>query len=396
MNVFKAYIKLIPAYLPSMLLYVGLFLILLLITVNSRESDSANFVPSFGDYSVSVAVFDEDNSDESRALVKFIGESPNVTVEDVKPENLQDSLFYRKISYALTVNKGYGEGLRSGNTKGILSSEIINNSTSAVFFDSKLSSYINCVSLYLKGGYDMDSAAAEAAKQLEKGVNTKTYQRDNGWKDENSSVFYFFNYLPYILLMMIVQVLVPTFITFMNDELRSRTLCSPISPVAYTAQIIAGAVTVCIGITILFTAMGMAITKGALLNYLVGYSVLQLIVFTLICLAIAVLVGVLASSSKKKTGYVASMVSNVLGLGMAFLCGVFVPQSLLGEAVLNAGKLLPAYWYIRANNLIMGADGAVYNESEILSCIVVQILFAAAIFAAALLASGLRKGRRSN
>lgn len=395
MNVFKAYIKLIPSFGLSILLYVVLFAFLLLMTVNSGDEMTLN-ASDFGDFSVSAAVFDEDDSPESRALVKFIEESPNVTVEEVKPENLQDNLFYRRISYALTINKGYGEGIRTGNTKGIMSSEVISNSTSAAFFDSMLSSYVSCVSLYLKGGYDTDAAVTEAAKQLEKGINTKTYQRDNGWNDENRPVYYFFNYMPYILLMMVLQILIPTFIAFMNDDLRSRTLCAPINPVSYTVQVVTGSFMICIGVIALLCGVGTIITSGKIIDYLMGYSFLQLFVFMLVSLAIAVLIGVIFTGSKKSTGYITSMFSNVLGLGMAFLCGVFVPQSLLGEEILNVGKFLPAYWYVRANNLIMGADSAVYNESEILSCIGVQALFAAAIFAVALLVSGLKKGRRSN
>lgn len=395
MNVFKAYIKLIPSFCPSILLYGMLFAFLLLMTVNSSDEMSIN-ASDFGDFSVSAAIFDEDNSPESKALVKFIEESPNVTVMEVKPENLQDNLFYRRINYALTVNKGYGEGLRSGNTKGIMSSEVISNSTSAAFFDSMLSSYVSCVSLYLKGGYDVDSAVTEAARQLEKGINTKNYQRDNGWNEENRSVYYFFNYMPYILLMMVLQILIPTFVAFMNDDLRSRTLCSPINPVSYTIQVVAGSFMICIGVIVLLCGVGTIITGGKIIDYLLGYSSLQLFVFMLISLAIAVLIGVIFSSSKKSTGYVSSMFSNVLGLGMAFLCGVFVPQSLLGEEILNTGKFLPAYWFVKANNLIMGADNAIYNESEILACIGVQALFAAAIFAVALLVSGLKKGKRSS
>ncbi|MCM1054870.1 MAG: ABC transporter permease [Bacteroides sp.] len=396
MNIYKAYIKLIPTFLPSILLYVGIFAVLLIMTMNASKDEAGMGVVAVGDFSVRAAVFDEDNSAESEALVKFMEDNPNILLIEVKPENLQDSLFYRKIHYALTINKGYGESLRIGNTNGILSSRVINSSTSAAFFESTLSSYISCADLYLKGGCDIDTALTETAKQLENGISLKSYRRENGWREENSTVFYFFNYLPYILFMLILQTLVPTFTAFMNDDLRSRTLCSPIRPVSYTAQIIAGALTVSAGIIALLLGAGVIITGGSLSDFLFSRSTLQVLVFALICIAVSVLVGVLFSDSKKTTGYITSMISNVLGLGMSFLCGVFVRQSLLGEEILNIGKLLPAYWYVRANNLIMGADNTVYDEKEILSCIGVQLLFAAAIFAAALLVSGLKKGKRNS
>ena len=81
---------------------------------------------------------------------------------------------------------------------------------------------------------------------------------------------------------------------------------------------------------------------------------------------------------------------------MSFLCGVFVKQSLLGEEILNVGKFLPAYWYVRANNMIFGGDGAVFDQKEVWVSIGIEALFAAAMLAAALLAAQIIKGKRSS
>jgi ABC-2 type transport system permease protein len=51
------------------------------------------------------------------------------------------------------------------------------------------------------------------------------------------------------------------------------------------------------------------------------------------------------------------LVTNVVALGMSFLCGVFVPQSMMGERVLRIAHFLPAYWYVRINNLLAGVSG---------------------------------------
>lgn len=394
MSVFKTYLKLIPSHISSLLLYSIIFIVLLLMTVNSKGGINGG-AEDFLNFHTLTSVTDKDNTEESRALMKFIENHPNITVVETEEDKIQDSLYYRKIEYALCINEGFGEGLRSGNTDGILSAETVGNSNYSMYMETQLSSYLDAARLYIKGGFESTEACEMAGKRLGEGVETVSYQRENGWDGEKSGAYFFYNFMPYILLMMIMQALIPTFSSFMNEDMRSRTLCSSISSVSYTAQVITGAFVVCMGILAAMYAAGAAISGGKIFNSTLPYSALQLFVFMLFGLALAALLGVICSDSKKKAAMVASMVSNVLGLGMSFLCGVFVSQSLLGEEILNFGKLFPAYWYVRANNIIYGADGAVFDSGEVMACIGIQALFATAVFAVTLVVSKVKKGRRT-
>ncbi len=394
MNIFKTYLKLITSYLPSLWLYGGIFVLLLAMTINSKSGLNGG-AEDYLNFHTLAAVIDKDDTEESRGLMKFIENNPNITLVETEEDKIQDSLYYRKIEYALFIDKGFGEGLRSGNAENILSAEMVENSNSAMYMEARLSAYLDAVRLYMKGGFTCAEAGEMAAQGLAEGVETINYQRENGWESENSGAYFFYNFMPYVLLAMILQALIPTFSSFMNEDLRSRSLCSPISPVSYTAQIIMGSFVIGLGIMAVMYAVGAAISGAAIFNSTFIYSFLQLLAYLLLCLALAALIGILCSESKKKAAMVASMVSNVLGLGMSFLCGVFVSQSLLGEDILNIGKLLPAYWYVKANNMIYGADGEVFNSGEVMMCIVIQALFAAAVFAVALTASGIKKGKRT-
>ena len=66
---------------------------------------------------------------------------------------------------------------------------------------------------------------------------------------------------------------------------------------------------------------------------------------------------------------------------MSFLCGIFVPQSMLSDSVLKAGQFLPAYWYVRANNMLFGISGEVFQTRTFLQYLGVECLFAGALFA---------------
>ncbi len=81
-------------------------------------------------------------------------------------------------------------------------------------------------------------------------------------------------------------------------------------------------------------------------------------------------------------------------LGICFLSGVFLDQAFLGETVLKFAGFSPGFWYIKAVNGIKEMT-AFDSESlkPILSCMFIQLAFAAACIIVALVAS---KQKRQN
>jgi ABC-2 type transport system permease protein len=123
--------------------------------------------------------------------------------------------------------------------------------------------------------------------------------------------------------------------------------------------------------------MGMGIMKnGEMFSGRIWYAVLNTLAFTIISIAIAMLI---ASFNVSEDAL--SFISVVLGLGMSFLCGMFVPLELLDSKVIAIGRFLPLYWYIRANNMICGSGNELFNLSKVMKFMGVELLFAVAIFA---------------
>ena len=85
-----------------------------------------------------------------------------------------------------------------------------------------------------------------------------------------------------------------------------------------------------------------------------------------------------------------NIATNIIGLGMSFLCGVFVPQELLSEKVLDVSRFLPAYWYVRTNDMLAGISGEIFSTSSYLTYIGIQLLFAAFLFISYILISRIR------
>lgn len=77
------------------------------------------------------------------------------------------------------------------------------------------------------------------------------------------------------------------------------------------------------------------------------WYVINSFVFTLCSLTMALFISGLISNKNAITGVV-----NVVALGSAFLCGAFIPMSMLPDGVLKFAHVLPSYWYIKSNELL--------------------------------------------
>ena len=98
--------------------------------------------------------------------------------------------------------------------------------------------------------------------------------------------------------------------------------------------------------------------------------ILNMLVYACVALSLAFLVSKLTQSEQ-----ILSMCANVISLGMAFLCGIFVPREFLSDTVMAIAHFLPAYWYANATDAIDNfASGS--SVSGIFVSMGVQMLFA--------------------
>jgi ABC-2 type transport system permease protein len=113
------------------------------------------------------------------------------------------------------------------------------------------------------------------------------------------------------------------------------------------------------------------------------YAVFNSFIFAVVVASIAVF-----TSSFEPSENVLNLITQVLSLGMSFICGIFIPMDMLSDSVLSVARFLPAYWYVRANNMI--ADISPYSHSEVMMCYMIQILYAVALLLLTLLVRKVR------
>lgn len=388
MQVFKTFFRIAKKKLPGTAIYFVIFLVIMLLQSQLSNKDVDT---SFQSSSLDICVIDEDHSDASKALTDYLGSIHTLTtLRDTDAETLQDNLFYQRISYVLTIPKGFESNLTSGNTKNIVDSSKRKNSASGYFVDQQIDVYLNSLNLYLSGGYSLEDAIAltdASISDLEEVEMVSFDAKSN--TDTNSTLFSFFQYIPYVLILILFMGLTPILVTFRKKDIQNRIDCSSISLMSKNMQLTLGCALFSLFVWGIFMIAGLC-TYGAkqFFNEYSLYCILNSFVFLCVSLALALFISTFSLSENAL-----NMVANVVALGMSFLCGVFVPQWFLGESVLTAARFFPAYWYVRIINMFSGATGEMVSMTTYWRFLGIQFIFAIAIFALYLLSDKIKKNK---
>ena len=377
MQVFKLFFKIAKTKWLATLIFLGIFLLILSFT------DVGQGATEFSSSKMALTIYDHDNSDASKRLCEYLGKNNEIVEIKDDKDTLIDALYVTSTNYVIDINEGFEEKLAKGETEGLFTTRYLHDSYTNRLADTTLDTYVSTVRAYMAGGMELDKAltSAEEALAVKTDVTMETFSEN---KSESKAAA-FFNYLPYALLSIIVSVLCPVIIAMNKKEVGFRTKCSSIKFSTVTAQTI-GASGIFVAIIWVFLMVLGIFKNGGMYSGNMWYGVLNSVSFTLVSVAIALLFAELGVDDN-----VQAFATQVIGLGMAFLCGMFVPQEMLSSGVLAVGRFLPAYWYVKANNMICGIGAEPFQSSTVLICIGIQVLFAAAIFAVSLIVKKQKK-----
>lgn len=373
MQVFKAFFHIANKRKHAALIYLGIYAaITVLLALTGQDSYNDNFQAS----ALAVSVADEDDSAASQALTDYLASIHTVNEFDGDKETLLDQIYYRWLNYSLTIPAGFEENLLAGETDGLLSKMTIPGSTRGHYVDQQITQYIQTLQLYVNSGCTLETAIEKTNASIASvpEVSVVSFHADEA--STNSTVFYFFQYMPYIFIAILFAGMAPILVTMDGNGLKERTSCSALPSGKRTGQLALGCMIYSLAVWVLFMLLYFGLYREDALQINSLYAILNSFVFLLFSTATALLVSRFSPDDN-----VLNMLANIIGMGMSFLCGVFVPQSMLSVPVLNVAKFLPAYWYIRANNMLGGFGKEVFDMEFYWLCIGIQLLFTVAVFA---------------
>lgn len=369
MTVFKGFLTITKRNMGMIFLYIAIFLTISF-SVQAMLGDEG--AVSFERESLNIAVIDRDGSELAEGLTSYLGGYH--TLKDLPDDKsiLQDRLFYREVNYIVTIPENFEEKCLAEGEK--LSVTKVPGSTSGYYVDQQINTFLNDVRILTKGGFSLSDAVAEVQKNTEITPEVTLIDK-NGHGGELPGHAFMFQYMPYILLSILCYTLGYIMIAFSKPEVRKRTLCSSMSARSMSLQLLLGYVTIGALVWILCTMMPVIVYgKEFLTDAHLPYYLMNSFLMMLVSLSLSFLI-----SAFLKNEDLISAIVNVLTLGMAFTCGVFVSMDVLGKGVKTVARFLPVYWYEVANELIGG--NAVFSEAQLQTlyqCFGIQLLFAAA------------------
>lgn len=375
MQVCKTFARVAKKNLPNTFIYFVVFMVILIaMSANASATNGKQFQVS----SVNLCIFDEDHSTASTALSDYLSSLHHiVSLDSSDRDTLQDNMYYYQIDYVLTIPKGFEQNLTSQSIENLVETSKRKDSCSGYFVDRQIDNYIQALMLYMKSGSSISDAIASTNTSLAAVPEVETVSFIDTEKSGNDTMYYFFQYFPYVILMMLLEGLSPVLMAFRKPLMKARLSCGALPQSRISAQLGLGCLIYVFLWWLGFLAIATVLYGPAQLFSRNGlFCILNSAVYLLIATAIALLLG-----SFPMDFNIINMIANILGLGMSFLCGIFVPQAYLGEKVLTVGRFLPAYWYVRITNMFASYSDDVYKSQDYWMCIGIQMLFFAAISA---------------
>ncbi len=387
MQVFNAFVKIAKKKFVATLMYLAMFLVLISIMSKlTQKTINTQFEAS----ELSICINDEDQSTASEALTDYLSSiHKRVILDSYDSETLQDYIFFQKIDFVVTIPKGFEKNLVDGHTDQLLQTSKLGQSAGGYFAEQQIDTYLSTVLLYQNGGFTLEESLDKTLASLENASEVKMINFSDTTATQRSDIFYYFQFVPYTILLMLILGLSPILITFRKKDLGARINCSSLSQTSRNTQLITGCIAYSVFLWIVFMVVALILYHPDQLFSTNGLlCILNSFVFLLIGTSITLLISTFPLSSNAL-----NMVANVVTLSMSFLTGIFVPQWYLGSKVLSVSRFLPTYWYIRSNNMIGSLSSELMDMKQYWLFLGIQFAFVPAILAIYLVCSKQRKHR---
>lgn len=331
-----------------------------------------------------VAIINYDDSSFSKGLVDYLKDNTKVVDIDSSEAIIKEAIYFQTVSFVYEIPKNFGNDFFAG-YRPIISTYSVQGSD-AIQAGMLSENYLRLakplivagmnqsdVVVYLKDNHSTSKTTVEINSQK---VNSEFWR-----------VQYFYNFVSYVFLALCIMIVSALMIIFYSQKIKRRNYISPVSYSSITKQLFLGNLIYVIGIWLLFVGLSFVLYPKMMLTINGLLYVASSLVFCVFALSIGFMVGSLIKNKNAVSG-----ITNVVALGSSFLCGVFMPQELLGESVIKVAKFFPTYWYVKSNEIIAGLSEYSFESLKpVVDNMLIVFSFAVAIFVITFLVGLLRR-----
>ena len=339
MTVFKTFLKILNKNKAMIIVYT-----LLLILFGGFSMSSQDKSLAFNAVKPDVLIVNNDKEEGiTKGFIDYIKENSNNPKVKDNEEARNDALFYNDVDYIIYIPDGFSKDFMNGNINSIDVKK--GNNFNASYAEMMINRYLKVASIYRNKVTNESELVNLVSNNLKN--NTEIEVTTKLDTDSLEQAQFFFNFESYSLLVCLIFIISLILSIFNSDKIRKRNIISSTSYKRNNRILLLSNLLYAFCIWLLYFILAIIILGDILwtsngIMYIIN-SFIHLLAIT----SMAFFIGNVVTNKDAING-----VTNVIGIGTSFLCGVFVPLSYLPDTVISIAKFLPTYYYVKSNDII--------------------------------------------
>ena len=343
MTVFKTFLKILRKNIAMIIVYTMILVIFGGFSMNAQDKSLA-----FNAVKPDILIV---NNDEEIGITKnfinYIKENSNTPSIKDNEEARNDALFYNDTDYIIYIPKNFNEDFINNNINNLEVKK--GNNFNASYAEMMINRYLKIASIYKNKIENIDELTKKIDETLENETQIEITTKLDTDKLERAQ--FFFNFESYSLLICLIFIISLMLSIFNNEKIKKRTIISSTNYKKNNRILLLSNLLYAFIIWLIYLLLAIIILGNILwtsngIMYILN-SFIHLITIT----SLAFLIGTIVTNKDAVNG-----ITNVVGIGTSFLCGVFVPLSYLPDTVIKLAHILPTYYYVKSNEIITGLE----------------------------------------
>lgn len=376
MPIFKLCLKIFKRKSKQISIYFGIFI---MISILFASSGNPNEQIGFSQSKTRIAIFTQ----ESTPLVDGLKEALSdvaifMDIED-SDEAIQDALYFREISYAIRIPQGFSQDFMAGKEP-LITKTTLGDVSSSIYVNIKVEQYFNLANLYLNLMPEINQESLKTYILEDLSKDAQVSIAGPGEAVAQGNMKFYFNYLAYTFMFVAIMGVSTIMLVFNDTKIKNRNSCSPIPAKDTVLQLFMAITVFSFFSWIVLVLLSLYFGRYEIRNENTIYFIINSFIFMLSTSSLSFLIGNLVKGREAISG-----AANIITLGACFISGVFVPQEIMSEKVLNIASFFPTYWYIKGNGLISSMTNLdMLKFNPLSNAMLTQIGFALAFFVLAM------------
>ena len=358
MTVFKTLLKILNKNKTIVIMYTVILLIFGGINMNSNEK-TTSFIASKPDILI---VNRDEEVGITKDFINYIKENSNTPTVADSEDARNDALFYEDADYIVYIPENFHIDFMNGNTPEL---EIKRSGDyNSEFAEMLITRYLGVAESYRGSFSNEEELIAKIDETLSQNVEaTITSKLDT--TSLNRAAFYY-SFASYSIMACLIYIICLVLQVFNSEKIRKRTVISSKNYRKHTRELLLSNCAYAFLVWALYVGVSFILLGNVMPSKHGALFIINAFVYTINATALSFMIGSLVNNKNAVTGIV-----NVIAIGSSFLCGVFVPLSMLPNSVKAVAHMLPTYYYVKNNDLISVLEN--FN-SESLHPLVMNVL----------------------